>query len=144
MNSQDLGALASDQKIEKVFHAFGYSIPVAKDGRRLWSTKFKREMGQRMRSGRLSVEEVQKTCRVSDSTAYKWKKKHGRAASGTKQKAEETAPTFAEIKVEHHSETPSKPVPPIVFKRAGYELQLPPDYPVDRLVQLISAFESKS
>ena len=36
MNSQTLGGLASDQKIENVFHAFGYSIPVGKDGRRMW------------------------------------------------------------------------------------------------------------
>lgn len=35
MNSQNLGELASNQKIEKVFHAYCYSIPVAKDGRRL-------------------------------------------------------------------------------------------------------------
>ena len=38
MNSQTLGALSSDQKIKNVFHAFGYSIPVGKDGRRLWPT----------------------------------------------------------------------------------------------------------
>ncbi len=51
MKSQNLGDLASDQKIQNIFHAFGYSIPVGKDGRRLWPTKFKRAMGQRMRSG---------------------------------------------------------------------------------------------
>ena len=51
MNTQTLGALSSDQKIDKVFHAFGYSVPVGKDGRCLWPTKFKREMAHRMRSG---------------------------------------------------------------------------------------------
>ncbi len=35
MNSQNLGELASDQKIQNIFHAYGYSIPVGKDGRRL-------------------------------------------------------------------------------------------------------------
>lgn len=35
MNSPNLGALASDQKIQNIFRAFGYSIPVGKDGRRL-------------------------------------------------------------------------------------------------------------
>lgn len=45
MNSQILGELASDQKIQNIFHAYGYSIPVGKDGRRLWPTKFKRAMG---------------------------------------------------------------------------------------------------
>ena len=48
MNTQTLGVLSSDQKIDKVFHAFGYSIPVGKDGRLLSPTKFKREMADRM------------------------------------------------------------------------------------------------
>lgn len=43
MHSQKVGNLASAHKIDKVFHAFGYSIPVGKDSRRLWPTKFKRE-----------------------------------------------------------------------------------------------------
>ena len=34
MNSKELGELASDQKIQNVFRAFGYSIPIGKDGRR--------------------------------------------------------------------------------------------------------------
>ncbi|SCZ52480.1 hypothetical protein SAMN04488118_1024 [Epibacterium ulvae] len=41
MNSQTLSGLLSDQKIEKIFHAYGFSIPVGKDGRRLWPKKFK-------------------------------------------------------------------------------------------------------
>ena len=36
MNTQFHNDLASNKKIDKVFHAFGHSIPVAKDGRRLW------------------------------------------------------------------------------------------------------------
>lgn len=36
MSSQKFGNLASDQKIDKVFRAFGYSIPVGKDSRRLY------------------------------------------------------------------------------------------------------------
>ena len=60
MNSQTLGALASDQKTENVFHAFGYSVPVGKDGRRMWPTKFKREMARQMNSGKLSIGDVEK------------------------------------------------------------------------------------
>ncbi len=41
MNSQVLGELASDQETEKAFHAYGHSIPVGKDGRRLWPLNFK-------------------------------------------------------------------------------------------------------
>ena len=115
MNSQNLGELASDQKIDKVFHAYGYFIPVAKDGRRLWPTKFNREMGQRMRSGTLSVGEVQKTCRVSDSTAYKWKKQHGRVAVAAPKQAKDLAPNFAEVKVENPSDKSPDSAPQVVL-----------------------------
>ncbi|SMR70839.1 hypothetical protein SAMN04488030_0456 [Aliiroseovarius halocynthiae] len=103
MSSQNLGELASNQKIDKVFHVYGYSIPVAKDGGRLWSTKLKREMGQGMRSGTLSVGEVRKTCRVSDSTAYNWKK-HGRGAAAAPKQTKNLAPNSTEVKVESPSD----------------------------------------
>ena len=61
MNSQTPRELVRDQSSEEVFHAFGYAVPIGKDGRRLWPTKLKRMLGQRMRSGELSVGEVQKT-----------------------------------------------------------------------------------
>ncbi|MEP5758782.1 MAG: hypothetical protein ABJ327_05600 [Litoreibacter sp.] len=142
MNSQTLGNLASDQKIDKVFHAFGYSIPVGKDGRRLWPTKFKREMGRRMRSGTLSIGDVQKTCQISDKTAYAWPKAPKQKASAKRQKAHEPAPVFAEIKVQHDEPTGQTEMPHIIFKRAGCEVLLPSTYPVERLVSLICAFES--
>ncbi len=41
MNSQALGELANDQKVKNVVHAYCYSIPVGKDGRRLWTRRFK-------------------------------------------------------------------------------------------------------
>ena len=96
MNSQTLGGLTSDQKIDKIFRVFGYSIPVAKDGRRLWPTKFKREMAQQMISGKLSITDVQRTCRVSESSAYLWKTKCGQRdkAAGKRKDA-----AFAELKV---------------------------------------------
>lgn len=100
MNSQNLGELASDQKIQNIFHAYGYSIPVGKDGRCLWPTKFKRAMGQRMRSGELSIGEVQKTCQVSNKTAYNWRKSGSRKSQHKPKKTQQPAPAFAEIKVE--------------------------------------------
>ncbi len=146
MNSQNLGALSSDQKIDKVFHAFGYSVPVGKDGRRLWPKKFKREMGRRMRSGKLSADKVRKTCRVSDSTVYEWKKSGHRAEMKQKHCSEMPAPAFAEVKVkvskdETHSSGASGQ---IIFRRAGCEVQLPSGYPVERLIQLLSAFDTAS
>lgn len=143
MNSQNLGELASDQKIQNVFHAFGYSIPIGKDGRRIWPTKFKRAMGQRMRSGELSVGDVLKACQISDKTAYSWRKGGSRQSSHKPQEAKHPTTSFAAIKVES-----DKPVPPsqtnqMVFKRAGCEVLLPPDFPIDQLVQLIRAFEGR-
>jgi transposase-like protein len=142
MNSQNLGDLASDQKIQNVFHAFGYSIPVGKDGRRLWPTKFKRAMGQRMRSGELSIGEVQKTCQVSNKTAYSWRKGGSRKSLHKPKKTQEPAPAFAEVKVQRDELVAPPVTPHIVFKRAGCEVLLPPNFPIDQLAQLISAFES--
>lgn len=143
MNSQNLGDLASDQKIQNVFHAFGYSIPIGKDGRRLWPTKFKRAMGQRMRSGELSIGDVQKTCQISDKTAYSWRKGGSRKPSHKPQKAQQLAASFAEIKVERDQPVSPAQTPQIVFKRAGCEVLLPTNYPLDQLVQLIRAFEGR-
>ena len=140
MNSQNLGELASDQKIQNVFHAFGYSIPIGKDGRRLWPTKFKRAMGQRMRSGELSINDVQKTCQISDKTAYSWRKGGSRKPS---QKSQQPAALFAEVKVERDKPASPLQTPQIVFKRAGCEVLLPTNYPVDQLAQLIRAFEGR-
>ena len=143
MNTQTLGALSSDQKINKIFHAFGYSIPVGKDGRRLWPTKFKREMAQRMRSGTLSIGDVQKTCQVSDKTAYSWRNGPKQKNLAKRQKVQEPVPVFAEIKVQHDVPDEQTETSHIVFKRAGCELLLPYTYPVDGLVRLIRAFESR-
>ena len=74
MKTQILGALSGDQKVDIVSHAFGYSIPVGKDGRRLWPSEFKRQMARRMKSGTLSIGDLQKTCQISDKTAYSWRK----------------------------------------------------------------------
>ncbi|MEP6020262.1 MAG: hypothetical protein ABJ251_17445 [Paracoccaceae bacterium] len=144
MNTQTLGALSSDQKIDKVFHAFGYSIPVGKDGRRLWPTKFKREMAHQMRSGTLSIGDVQKTCQISDKTAYAWRKGPKQKNSAKRQKVQEPVPVFAEIKVQHDVPVKQTETSHIIFKHAGCELLLPSNYPVDGLVDLIRAFENRS
>lgn len=141
MNSQNLGELASDQKIQNIFHAYGYSIPVGKDGRRLWPTKFKRAMGQRMRSGELSIGEVQKTCQVSNKTAYSWRKGGSRKSPHKPKKTQQPPPAFAEIKVERAGPAAPPPTSQIVFRRAGCEVLLPSNFPIDQLAQLISAFE---
>lgn len=142
MNSQVLGGLASDQKIPNVFHAFGYSIPVGKDGRRLWPTKFKRIMGQRLISGELSIDEVQKTCQVSDKTAYKWKRNGSRKPARSKLKPKNRIPAFAEVKVEATEPAAAETSPQIVFKRAGCEVLLPINYPIDQLAELIRTLEA--
>lgn len=143
MNSQNLGELASDQKIQNVFYAFGYSIPIGKDGRRLWPTKFKRAMGQRMRSGELSVGDVQKACQISDKTAYSWRKGGSQKSSHKPQTAQQPTTSFAEIKVETDKPAQPSETNQMVFRRAGCEVLLPPGFPIDQLVQLIRAFEGR-
>lgn len=135
MNSQTLGGLASDQKIENVFRVFGYSIPVGKDGRRMWPTKFKREMAKQMMSGKLTVGDVQKTCRVSDKTAYRWKSDF---QTPTKKAAKRRAQSaFVERQVDETKAADQNPHRQITLKRGSTELMLPTDYPIKHLVHLI-------
>lgn len=144
MNTQTLVALASDQKIENVFRAFGYSIPVGNDGRRLWQTKFKSAIGQRMRSGESSIGAVQRACKISDKTAYEWRKGNSRKRSRPLKKANQSAPAFAEIKVQDDRPAAHSQPSQIVFKRTGCELILPASYSINDLVRLIRAFESRT
>ena len=124
MTTMDLDGLSSDQKIEGVFEAFGYSTPVAKDGRRIWSTKFKREMVKRMRAGTLTVQDFQKECQVPDNMVYKWRKQFPEK-SGSKAKTKKAA--FAEVKVE---EIP-KHLGSIELSWRGVELKLDGDFSVE-------------
>lgn len=144
MNSQTLGALASDQKIENVFHAFGHSIPVGKDGRRMWSTKFKREMARQMNSGKLSISDVRKGCQVSDKTVYKWRQEFGNSGKRKTPAKRPPQKAFSEIKLV--DETPKVAAPPetIILKRCEIELTLPVNYPVHQLALLIRAMDGKT
>ena len=142
MNFQDLGELASDPKIEKVFHAYGYSIPVGKDGRRLWTRKFKDEVGQQMKSGRLSVGEVAKTCGVKHETASRWKKASEKKALGPHSTLKpKSKPSFAEIKVSSRELNIPTSSEEIIFKRGSREVLFTATYPLEKLATLIRAFE---
>ena len=144
MNSQALGELASDQKIEQVFYAYGYSIPVGKDGRRLWTRRFKDEIGQQMKSGRLSVGEVAKTCGVKHETASRWKKASEKKALGPHSTLKPNSkPSFAEIKVSSREQTVPAASENIIFKRGSCEVLFPASYPIGKLATLIRAFEGE-
>jgi len=76
MNTQFHNDLASNKKIDKVFHAFGHSIPVAKDGRRLWPSKFKRDMANKLEIGELTVTQIAKTCNMPQWKVQQWKREN--------------------------------------------------------------------
>lgn len=142
MNTQTLGALASEQKIENVFHAFDHSIPVGKDGRRMWPTKFKREMVRQMNSGKLTIGDVRKGCQVSDKTVYGWRQEFG-----CKKKTPSKKPPikgFSSIKVIDDQPKTSTPTAPITLKRGDVEPQLPLNYPVHHLAQLFRSIDGKT
>ncbi|MDX8350054.1 hypothetical protein SLH49_18850 [Cognatiyoonia sp. IB215446] len=144
MNSQDLGGLASDQKVENVFHAFGYSIPVGKDGRRMWPNKLKSELARQMVTGKLTMADVQKTCQISDKTAYRWKRDYG---TGHKKKfaprdSKQTA--FAELKVDHNRPDGPKVADLIMLRCGDIILELPSSYPIKQLAQLVHALDGKT
>lgn len=132
MNSQALGGLASDQKIDKVFHVFGYSIPVGKDGRRMWPDKFKAEMAKQMNSGKLTINDVQKTCKVPQQTAYQWEKEFGKRSKAEKK------PAFAKLNVAD-DETAA-----ITIRRGETEILLPAEYCIEAVARLVGALERQS
>ncbi len=144
MNSQALGEFASDDKNEKVFHAYGYSNSVGKDGRRLWTQRFKDEMGQKMKSGRLSVGDVAKTCGVKHETASRWKKASEKKALGPHSTLKpKSKPSFAEIKVSSREQTIPATSENIIFKHGSCEVLFPTSYPLGKLATLIRAFEGE-
>lgn len=142
MNSRTLGGLASDQKIENVFRVFGYSIPDGKDGRRMWPTKFKREMAKQMISGKLTVGDVQKTCRVSDKTAYRWKSDFQTPTKKTAKRKDR--PAFVELQVDETKSVEPNSLGHITLKRGATELTFPTGYPVKQLALLIRALDGKT
>lgn len=95
-----------------------------------------------MRSGDLSINEVQKTCQISDKTAYKWRKAGPGNSSRPPLQPSKSAPTFAEVRVQHEEITAEPTSNLIIFKRAGCEILLPCNYPIDKLAQLIRTLEA--
>lgn len=144
MNTQIRGDLSSNQKISDVFHAFGYSIPVGKDGRRMWPTKFKQDMLQKLKAKELSAAEISTTCKMDQSTVYQWKrefrnKKSKNLATPLKQPA-----TFAEIKISDNVGKRPLATNTLTFNCEAFELKLPSDYPLDGILRIIRTLEGQS
>ena len=143
MNTQFHNDLASNKKIDKVFHAFGHSIPVAKDGRRLWPSKFKRDMAMKMETRELAVAEIAKTCNIPQWKVQQWKREnppHNAAKSLPSHKPE---PAFSEIKVAPEDWPITTVEDTIIFRCKKYELKLPSTYPVECLVKIIRVIEGR-
>ncbi len=94
-----------------------------------------------MTSGELSIGEAQKTCQVSNKTAYSWRKGSSRKSISEQQKTPKPGPKFAKIKVLCDEPLAQSQTPLLVFRRAGCEALLPPSFPIDQLAQSIRAFE---
>ena len=133
MNIQFHNDLASNKKIDKVFHAFGHSIPVAKDGRRLWPSKFKRDMAMKMKSGELAVAEIAKTCNIPPWKVQQWKRENPSNSAAKPLPSHKPEPAFAEIKVAPEERPITSVEGAIIFRCKKYELKLPPTYPVESL-----------
>gem|GEM_PF-4270132 len=89
----------SDKDHKKVFRAFGYMVPVGKDGRRLWSKGFKEKIGRRLALRRLSVEEVEKKCGLPKSVLNEWKRDAEDAPENKSSDGFPPRPVFAELKM---------------------------------------------
>ena len=144
MNTQISGDLSSNQKISDVFHAFGYSIPLSKDGRRMWPTRFKHEMLRRLEAKELSAAEISATCKMDPSTVYQWKREFRREEPKHLSTSPKQPSSFVEIKVRDN--VGKRPVAPntLTFSCRAFELRLPSDYPLDDILQIIRTLEDQS
>lgn len=131
----------SDQGHKKVFRAFGYMVPVGKDGRRLWSKGFKEKIGKRLALGRLSIEEVEKKCGLPKSVLNEWKRDAEDALENKSSDRLLPKAVFAELKMKKDNTSApapiSTPIGKIIFKHGECEVTLPPNFPVDQLAKLI-------
>lgn len=129
---------SSGQKINKLLHAFGYSIPIGKDGRRLWPSKFKKDMVQKLRSKELTAVEISKACKTSQYTVRQWEREFGRKHPKRKPVLPEVAPDFVEVKF---NDTQAITPDIIAFHCNAFELKLPSDYPLSGIVRIIQTLE---
>ena len=142
MNTQTTH-LSSDKKVSKVFHAYGYSIPVRKDGRRMWPTKFKQAMTYKIRSKELSVKEIAETCNTDLITVKQWR----RELSKKKPFGEinhPAEPVFAQLTMSDTDGSTQRPTGDIKLHCKNFELMLPENYPVDNIVRILKSLDGGS
>lgn len=118
------------------FKIYGFKIEVHAGGRRVWPPSFKRFINEKMDRGELSVGEVMKTCKVSQSLVYKWRG-DVRRAGRIKAKVQEER-IFSEVIVQENPTEPDS-LSEIVLRSDKLEITLPASYPVSDLVSVIQA-----
>lgn len=126
------------------FEVYGFRIEVHSGGRRVWPPSFKRFIKQELDSGSLKIDDVMKTCNVSQSLVYKWRADVRRANGNQTTVHEEQL--FSVVVVERAE--PSRPAQnvgsQILLRGLNIEISLPPSYPVHDLVTVILALEGYS
>ena len=121
------------------FEVYGFKIEVHAGGRRVWPPSFKRFIKQKLDNGELTVGDVMKKCRVSQSLIYKWRADVRRASSRKTEVREERM--FSEViidaSVPSHSEAEFSDQ--IILRSSNVEISLPVGYPVSDLIKVVGA-----
>lgn len=121
--------------------AFGFSIPVNRAGRRLWPSRFKQFVLERMDAGEISLQQVINTCQVSRSYLYQWRMQaKGKPVTAADWRAKAR---FCEVVVQEEASLAPQASPPaaITISRGFASITLPVDYPIDRLIRILQALE---
>lgn len=118
------------------YQHYGFTIQVAPNGRRIWPPKFKQHVAAKIASGDLTVQDVADECLVSKSHIRQWRNEaKSRSVWGRDR------PVFAEVVAS--KTTASQPDQRAISIRGSIvEIQLPLDYPIERLLQLVEKLES--
>ena len=123
----------------KSFQVYGFTIEVHAGGRRVWPPSFKRFVKQKLDNGELTVGDVMKKCRVSQSLIYKWRADVRRASSRKTEIREERM--FSEVIIDESDPSSSEPelADQIILRSSTLEISLPVGYPVSDLIQVAAA-----
>lgn len=120
----------SSQKIENIFHAFGFVIPTTNDGRRIWPPQFKNFLFDKFNSSELTVKQISEECNVTHSMIYQWRAVIKEKRNPKPKRKSPTKGSFVEVSV-----APDQPIPTIekdflVLRGENFEIDIPATVPI--------------
>lgn len=126
------------------FEVYGFTFEVHAGGRRVWPPSFKRFIKTQLDAGDLTIDNVTKTCNVSQSLVYKWRADIKAAGANTDHVP--TEPLFSQIVVSEEKTIEKDSAVAgdrIHLTTCKGTIDFPAGYRVDDLVKIILAVNAQ-